>query len=170
MYPYNRNTQRYNTPLEVQEAPQNAPTDKQQNALAKDQHLLELLTLSLQDTADLAERYASLMQNSAYASSSNVFKTLYLDEIKHKNQLRDAIYLITGERHTDPVVGVSPSVSDDILLEDTLLLELDNGDFYRSLSLAMPSQSLQDILFEIFSDKLNHSNALCYLFSKYNGK
>ncbi|AMJ42264.1 hypothetical protein [Anaerotignum propionicum] len=142
-------------------------TENQKAALAEDHHLMEILYMAQQDSADMAERYANLMTDPNMASSANVLKTMYLDELKHINQLKEAYYLITGTRDTNEITGTTPDTLGQELLEDTLLLEIDNGDFYRSLFLSMPSQDLRDIFFEISADKMSHGNALSYLFAKY---
>lgn len=167
MYPYNKNTQLYNTALEIKEKAKEVPQAEQMTNLAEDRRLQEILNMSQQETADLAERFASLMTDPKMAPSTNVLKAMYLDELKHINQLKDAYYLITGEKEDSMLKGKAPDTSGGELLEDTLLLEIDNGDFYRTLYLTMPTQELRDIFYEIASDKMSHSNALCYLFSKY---
>ena len=173
MYPYNRNTQKYNTSLEIKEkgtsmnGVNKVPTENQKSALAEDRHLMEILYMAQQDSADMAQRYAILMTDEKLAASSNVLRTMYLDELKHINQLKEAYYLITAARDTTELTGCTPDTTGQELLEDTLLLEIDNGDFYRNLYLSMPSQDLRDIFFEISADKMSHGNALSYLFAKY---
>lgn len=167
MYPYNKNTQLYHTALEIKENTKEKPQQKQMDQLAQDRRLLEILSLSQQEAADLAKRYETLMSDATLGPSANVIKAMYLDELKHINQLKEAYFLITGETETSTPVGTPPELSGQELLEDTLLLEIDNGDFYRTLYLTMPTQELRDIFYEISSDKMSHSNALTYLFSKY---
>ena len=142
-------------------------TEVQRTALAEDEKLIELLTLSQQESADMAERYASLMADPDMAPSATILRAMYLDELKHLNQLKEAYYLITGIRDEVEIVGNPPDASGQPLLEDTLLLEIDNGDFYRTLYLTMPTQDLRDIFFEMTSDKMRHGIALNYLFTKY---
>ncbi|WP_313526627.1 hypothetical protein [Anaerotignum sp.] len=167
MYPYNKNTQLYNTSLEIKEKTKETSKENQAAALAEDRRLLEILYMAQQETADLAERFASLMTDPKMADSVNILKAMYLDELKHINQLKEAYYLITNEKDEAMPKGTPPTISGQELLEDTLLLEIDNGDFYRTLHLTMPTQELRDLFFEISSDKMSHSNALTYLFSKY---
>lgn len=167
MYPYNKRSQLYNTTLEIKEKAKDPATERQMATLAEDRRLLEILYMAQQETADLAERFATLMTDPTMAQSVNVLKAMYLDELKHINQLKEAYYLITGEKDDAIPEGNAPTLSDQELLEDTLLLEIDNGDFYRTLYLTMPTEELRDIFFEISSDKMSHSNALGYLFAKY---
>lgn len=167
MYPYNKNTQLYNTTLEIKEKAKEENQDAQMATLAEDRRLLEILSLSQQESADLAERYATLMADPEMAPSVNVLKAMYLDELKHINQLKEAYFLITDKADSSTPKGNAPETSGQELLEDTLLLEIDNGDFYRTLYLTMPTQELRDIFYEISSDKMSHSNALGYLFAKY---
>lgn len=167
MYPYNRNTQHYTTALEIKEKTKEMPVADQMMNLAEDRRLQEIMYMALQETADLAERYATLMTDPTMAASTNVLKAMYLDELKHMNQLKEANYLITGKKDDTMPKGNPPELSGQALLEDTLLLEIDNGDFYRTMYLTMPTQDLRDIFYEISSDKMSHSNALTYLFSKY---
>ncbi|WP_304507074.1 hypothetical protein [Anaerotignum sp.] len=167
MYPYNRNTQRYNAVLEAKEKAKEVAREDQKDTLAEDRHLMEVLFMAQQESGDMAERYAYLMADPDLASSANVLKAMYLDELKHINQLKDAYYLISDKRDDTKITGKAPDASGQELLEDTLLLEMDNGDFYRTLYLTMPTQELRDIFYEISSDKMSHGNALTYLFAKY---
>lgn len=167
MYPYNRNTQRYNAMLEAKEKTREVPKETQKETLKEDHHLMEILYMAQEESGDMAERYAYLMAEPDMAASANVLKAMYLDELKHINQLKDAYYLISDQRDDTEITGKTPDTSGQELLEDTLLLEIDNGDFYRSLYLTMPTQELRDIFYEISSDKMSHSNALTYLFAKY---
>jgi len=167
MYPYNKNTQHYNAALEIKEKTKEMTKENQMATLAEDRRLMEVLYMAQQEAADMAERYAALMTDPKMAQSANVVKAMYLDELKHITQLKDAYYLITGKKDDAVPKGNAPDMSGQELLEDTLLLEIDNGDFYRTLYLTMPSQELKDIFYEISADKMSHSNALCYLFAKY---
>lgn len=167
MYPYNRNTQHYTTALEIKEKAKTMSESDQMRNLAEDRRLQEIMYMAQQETADLAERYATLMTDPIMANSTNILKAMYLDELKHMNQLKEANYLITGKKEDTMPKGNPPELTGQELLEDTLLLEIDNGDFYRTMYLTMPTQDLRDIFYEISSDKMSHSNALTYLFSKY---
>ena len=86
-------------------------------------------------------------------------------------QLREALFLITGQTPEMPSADQTPSTTEQLqpaeYLEETLLQELDEVDFYRNFFLAVPSGQLRDTFFEIITDKQNHVNALTYLFSKY---
>ena len=78
---------------------------------------------------------------------------------------------ITGQTPEMPSADQTPSTTEQLqpaeYLEETLLQELDEVDFYRNFFLAVPSGQLRDTFFEIITDKQNHVNALTYLFSKY---
>ena len=145
----------------------NTLTENQRAALAEDEKLIEMLSLSQQESADMAERYATLMADPDMAPSATILRAMYLDELKHINQLKDAYYLITGNQDEIEYTGATPETSGQTLLEDTLLLEIDNGDFYRTLYLTMPTQDLRDIFYEMTTDKMRHGIALNYLFAKY---
>lgn len=167
MYPYNKKTQLYDKALVVKERVNEVPQENQMSVLAEDQHLMELISMAQQDSGDMAERYSLLMADPDMAPSANILRAMYLDELKHINQLKDAYFMITGERDDVQIMGNPPDTTGMELLEDTLLLEMDNGNFYRNLYLTMPTQELRDIFYEISTDKMSHSNALAYLFSKY---
>ena len=91
-------------------------------------------------------------------------------DIPEKN-LREALFLITGETPETPDESQTPSTLEVIdpktYLEETLMQELDAADFYRNFFLAVPDGALRDLFFEILTDKQSHANALTYLFSKY---
>ena len=140
--------------------------------LAEDSRLLSLLQVAVADTEQIAERYRRLLQEAEILSpSETVLKSMYLEEKKHLRQLREALYLITGQTPEIQPEEQTPSTLEIIdpktYLEETLLLELNAIDFMRNFFLAVPDGELRDLFFEILTDKQSHANALTYLFSKY---
>ena len=168
MYPYNRNTQLYRShSLTTRETRDPALTE-----LAEDSRLLALLQIAVEETAQMAQRYHRLlMEADILTPSADIIKSMYLDEQKHLKQRREALFLITGQTPEMPSADQTPSTTEQLqpaeYLEETLLQELDEVDFYRNFFLAVPSGQLRDTFFEIITDKQNHVNALTYLFSKY---
>lgn len=165
MYPYNRNPQKNISIRE--EHTKNTTTE-----LASDKRLLSLLELALQETAQLMERYHHLMIGTeTLKQSENSVKSMYLDEKKHLKQLREAYYTITNKTPQMPdnkhAYTATEITEPKDYLEETLLLEMDCCDFYRNLLLCLKEHDLQDIFFEILTDKQNHANVCCYLYSKY---
>ena len=168
MYPYNRNTHYFQRQsLTAREA-----KDPAIQELAEDDRLLALLKVATEETAQLANRYRRLLTEApALSSSADMLKSMYLDEKKHLKNLREALFLITGETPETPDESQTPSTLEVIdpkaYLEETLMQELDAADFYRNFFLAVPDGALRDLFFEILTDKQSHANALTYLFSKY---
>lgn len=169
MYPYNRNTQLQSATLEIKEntKTKEAPKKTSNIPIAEDRRFLEILTLAEMETAHMAQRYNTLMEDKTLAPSKDVLRAMYLDELKHLKLLQESRYLITGAPQVSTVTGKVPEARGTELLEDTLLLEMDNGDFFRTLYLSLPTPELRDIFFEIASAKQSHCTGLCYLFSKY---
>lgn len=176
MYPYNRNTQIYNTKIQAKEDSsakngKNGKANKNGNQdadLSLDRRLMELLTLAREETEQMAERYQAMMENPDLTEATELFKPMYLDEQKHKKQLREAMFTITKD--TPEEVAATPvekPADSKQMLEDTLLLEMDDISFYRDLLLNMPDNDLRDIFFEIVTDKQNHCNGLNYIMIKY---
>ena len=57
------------------------------------------------------------------------------------------------------------------LLEELLFTEMDDITFYRNLLSAMTgNDDLWDLIFEIITDKQNHTAALNHLYAKYFAK
>ncbi len=166
MYPYNRNPQKN---IASREEHTNNNTKKD---LASDKRLLSLLELALQESTQLMERYHHLMTEADVCKpSENIIQSMYLDEKKHCNQLREAYYTITNQPPQMPdkkhAYTATPMTTPKEYLEETLLLEMDGCDFYRNLLLCLDDPDLQNILFEILTDKQNHATACCYLYHKY---
>ncbi|WP_317854334.1 hypothetical protein [Chakrabartyella piscis] len=152
MYPYNRNT---------------TISTASKNQLAEDKRLLELLTISMQEAMDVGKRYEILGNDPILQEESQITKSMVLDQLKHGKLLQEAAFLITEEKPMPLPKGNTPTLSGKELLEDTLLLEIDNHDFYRTLYLSIPMEEVGHIFFEIASDKQSHATALTFLFAKY---
>ncbi len=152
MYPYNCKTN----------LSQTEPTD-----LSKDQRLLDLLALSMAESMNIAKRYEALGNEPLLQSEGHVTKSMMLDQTKHGKLLQEAFFLITMEKPQPLPKGDAPTLTGKELLEDTLLLEIDCHNFYRTLYLSAPTRELENIFYEISTDKQSHASALTYLFAKY---
>ena len=99
MYPYNRNTHYFQRQsLTAREAKDPAIAE-----LAEDDRLLALLKVAAEETAQLANRYRRLLTEAPVLSpSADMLKSMYLDEKKHLKNLREALFLITGETPETP--------------------------------------------------------------------
>ena len=85
MYPYNRKTQLYHTPIRAKER-----TDTTRpSALSTDRRLQELLVLARQEAAQLAQKYAALLQEEALAEAHDIIKTMETEGKKHQRILRE---------------------------------------------------------------------------------
>ena len=106
MYPYNRNTHYFQRQsLTAREA-----KDPAIQELAEDDRLLALLKVATEETAQLANRYRRLLTEApALSSSADMLKSMYLDEKKHLKNLREALFLITGETPETPDESQTPS-------------------------------------------------------------
>ena len=167
MYPYNRKTQIYNTPIRAKEA---SAKEKQEASLSSDRRLQELLSLSQQETHQIAKKYEALMAEPALDEAKDILKTMYLDTLKHLRRLQEVIFMIFSDNGTSSPPELSePEITSDgkNLLEELLLTEMDDMNFYRNLFFAMPEGELRDAFFEILTDKQNHCNGLNYLYAKY---
>ena len=166
MYPYNRNTQLYSR-LQPTETPC-ADTAAEQSSLSADRRLEELLTLSLQETAELAGIYEALRQEAVFQDAQNILRTMELDERKHLRRLRELLFEIYGTAVDAPTVTPSlPCQTMEETMEWLLLRELDDSTFYRNLLLSLPAEEVRDAFFEILTDKQNHTCALNHLYAKY---
>lgn len=170
MYPYNRNTQLYSrtktlSPDSQKKAEEAVPAC---DALSTDRRLEELLSLSMQETAELAGIYEALQQEQVFSDAKNILKTMELDEKKHLRRLRELVFEIYGTAADAPAVtAAAPCMNGGELMEWLLLREMDDSTFYRNLLLSMPEESLRDAFFEILTDKQNHTAALNHLYAKY---
>ena len=131
MYPYNRNTHLYTAKVQA----------KEEAPLSDDRRLLELLQLALAATDAMFCRYQALLAEPKLAESADILKTMLLDEQKHSKQLKDIIYSIYGEiqtlENTETAEGAQAADAAG-MLEETMLTEMDDIGFFRSLLLSMP--------------------------------
>ncbi len=166
MYPYNRNPQKN---ISIREDVAQNPSATE---LSSDKRLLSLLELALQETTQLMERYHHMMTEvDILQPAENIIKSMYLDEKKHRKQLREAYYIMTGTAPKMPDTQhayTHTQITDPKnYMEETFLQELDCCDFYRNFLLCVPHNDLRDIFFEILTDKQSHANIFPYLHSKY---
>ncbi len=167
MYPYNRKTQLYYTPIRAKERTNTA----QSPDLSTDRRLQELLLLAKQEAAQLAQKYTALLQEEALTEAQDIIKTMETDGKKHQRILQEVLFIIfsdTAEEMTEEIPETETETTGGAaLLEELLLTELDDIPFYRSLLSAMEEDDLWDLLFEILTDKQNHTAALNHLYAKY---
>ena len=167
MYPYNRKTQLYHTPIRAKER----TNTTQSSDLSTDRRLQELLMLAKQEAAQLAQKYTALLQEEALTEAHDIIKTMETDGKKHQRILQEVLFIIfsdTAEEMTEEIPETeTETTSGAALLEELLLTELDDIPFYRSLLSAMEEDDLWDLLFEILTDKQNHTAALNHLYAKY---
>lgn len=167
MYPYNRKTQLYHTPIRAKER----TNTTQSSDLSTDRRLQELLMLAKQEAAQLAQKYTALLQEEALTEAQNIIKTMETDGKKHQRILQEVLFIIfsdTAEEMTEEMPETETETnSGAALLEELLLTELDDIPFYRSLLSTMEDNDLWDLMFEILTDKQNHTAALNHLYAKY---
>lgn len=167
MYPYNRKTQLYHTPIRAKER----TNTTQSSDLSTDRRLQELLMLAKQEAAQLAQKYTALLQEEALTEAQDIIKTMETDGKKHQRILQEVLFIIfsdTAEEMTEEMPETETETnSGAALLEELLLTELDDIPFYRSLLSTMEDNDLWDLMFEILTDKQNHTAALNHLYAKY---
>lgn len=166
MYPYNRN----DDTIVKSKTASLSTRETTKNLLSKDKQLLALLSIALEDAEYTGSLYEALSRNQNLGRDVEVLRNAYLDELKHSKQLQDVYFQITSEKIPKSTSNAEKRKLPNELglaLEALLLEELENSDFYRDLLLLMPVGALRDILFEIMSDKLDHSIRLSYLYAKH---
>ena len=169
MYPYRCNTGLYqkNTAINSRE---NTNTSVTKQDLSQDKRLLELLNIAQQEIQQSMQSYSNLMQNNAIKNDTELLRNAYLDEIKHLQQLREMLYIISGKTPSTNTVNQTSAMTENNIasaIEKTLMQEMEQTDFFRELLLCIPQTDLRDILFEIITDKQDHCIRLCFLFTKY---
>lgn len=167
MYPYNRKTQLYHTPIRAKER----TNTTQSSDLSTDRRLQELLMLAKQEAAQLAQKYTALLQEEVLTEAQDIIKAMETDGKKHQRILQEVLFIIfsdTAEEMTEEMPETETETnSGAALLEELLLTELDDIPFYRSLLSTMEDNDLWDLMFEILTDKQNHTAALNHLYAKY---
>ena len=168
MYPYNRNTQLYSTPIEAKERNRPKPP------LSTDRRLRELLLLARDEAALLERKYAALLDAETLSGAQDILRTMEIDQKKHQRILRELLFEIfheSFEEEQDFVQAVPlPAQLPEEMVEELLFTEMDDISFFRSLLAAMEEEDLWHLLFEILTDKQNHTAALNHLYAKYFAK
>lgn len=168
MYPYN--LKKINTPITAKER-----TNRQnQTDLSADRRLQELLQMARQEAAAMEQKYAVLLKEELLKEAQDILKTMETDSKKHQRILREILFTIFSDTFEDILEELEESETEqktaEELLEELLFLELDDIPFYRSLLEAMTEDDLWYLLFEIITDKQNHTAALNHLYAKYMTK
>ena len=174
MYPYNRKTQLYNTPIRAKEQTQDNRNNQnhQTTDLSTDHRLHELLQLARQEAAQLEQKYTDLLQEELLKGAEDILKTMETDGKKHQRILREILFTIFSDTLEDILEDTEDAATEkkdaEDLLEELLLTEMDDITFYRDLLSAMTgNDDLWDLIFEIITDKQNHTAALNHLYAKY---
>ena len=164
MYPYNIHRPK-NTIIAKER------TQTENPALSTDRRLQELLQLARQDAAKLEEKYTALLQEAALSAAQDIIRTMEIDSKKHQRILREVLFTIFSDTFEDIFEDITegdiPPQEAEALLEELLFTELDDITFYRNLLSAMEDDDLWELIFEIITDKQNHTAALNHLYAKY---
>ena len=167
MYPYNRKPT--NPPIIAKERTMTS------SALSTDRRLQELLQNARQEAAALEQKYAALLREELLKDAETTLQTMMTDEKKHQRILRELLFLIFSDTAEDIFGSMdeeeTPEKEAEALLEELLFTEMDDITFFRSLLSAMTGYDDQwDLIFEIITDKQNHTAALNHLYAKYFAK
>lgn len=163
MYPYRTR----------KKATESTPAEK--NALSTDRRLKELLLLARQDAAAMEQKYTALQQKEALQNGKDTLQAMVTDTKKHQRILRELLFTLFSDSFTEVLEEIaeadSKTESAAQLLEELLFQEMDDISFYRSLMAALAAEALEEdlwyLLFEIITDKQNHTTALNHLYAKY---
>ena len=165
MYPYNLKTK--NTPIIAKE--------RTKESLSADRRLLELLQMARQEAALLEQKYTALLQEELLKEAETVLQTMVTDEKKHQRILREILFLLFSDTFEDLLEDMEPDETEtktaEELLEELLFTEMDDITFFRTLLSAVAGNDTDDdlwhVIFEIITDKQNHTTALNHLYAKY---
>lgn len=169
MYPYNLKNR--TAPITAKEK----SNRKTSADLSADRRLQELLQLARQDTAVLEQKYSALLQEELLKEAVNILKAMETDSKKHQRILREILFTIFSDTFENIPEAVSDTEAEpkdaENLLEEVLFTEMDDIAFYRNLLSALTGEDdLWDLIFEIITDKQNHTVALNHLYAKYFAK
>ena len=165
MYPYNLKTK--NTPIIAKE--------RTKESLSADRRLQELLQMVKQEAALLEQKYTALLEEELLKEAETVLQTMVTDEKKHQRILREILFLLFSDTFEDILEDMEPDEAETKtakeLLEELLFTEMDDITFFRSLLSAVAGNDMDDdlwhLIFEIITDKQNHTTALNHLYAKY---
>ena len=168
MYPYNLKTRT----ASIIANERTSRTNTTSTDLSADRRLQELLQLARQDAAALEQKYTALLQEELLKGAEEILKTMETDGKKHQRILREILFTIFSDTFEDILEDISDVEAEpkdaEALLEELLFTEMDDITFYRNLLSAMTgNDDLWDLIFEIITDKQNHTAALNHLYAKY---
>lgn len=172
MYPYN--ICRPQTNITAKERIQQKNPD-----LSTDRRLQELLFLAQKESRQLEQKYTALLQEEALKEANEIIRTMETDTKKHQRILKELLFIIFSDTVEDILEEITETQTDFLdtenLLEELLLTEMDDITFYRNLLFAIgmgnhSDDDLWNLLFEILTDKQNHTAALNHLYAKYFAK
>ena len=171
MYPYNLKSR--TVPLIAKE--KNSRNHTTGTDLSADRRLQELLQLARQDAAVLEKKYTSLLTEEMLKEAETILKTMETDSKKHQRILREILFTIFNDNFEDILESLPDAETETKdsanLLEELLFTEMDDITFYRNLLSAMTGEDdLWNLIFEIITDKQNHTAALNHLYAKYFAK
>ena len=168
MYPYNLKPRT----ASIIAKERTSRTNTNNTDLSADRRLQELLQLARQDAAALEQKYTALLQEELLKGAEEILKTMETDGKKHQRILREILFTIFSDTFEDILEDISDVEAEpkdaEALLEELLFTEMDDITFYRNLLSAMTgNDDLWDLIFEIITDKQNHTAALNHLYAKY---
>lgn len=171
MYPYNTSSKN-NEPMV--NMPNNA-IKSEENSIKSDKRLEKIITMAQKDVIELQSKYKGLMEVGMLFEDRNLLQTMYLDEVKHEKQLEEVLYHLTKTEDGDESDNTLGDLDTDLgvkkALEELILLEMDNVNFYSNLAQSVPSredtQVIASILSSIGTTKQTHGTGLSYLYAKY---
>lgn len=157
MYPYN-----IDKPIQKATAEGTFP-----EPISSDERLLELMIMAMQDEVNDATKYKKMSDNATDEDSKDLFRSMYLDENRHKVLLNEIYTSLSGNGAPEIV---AEEMDDDISYTDQLksnvTSEVEGAKYYRDLTLMLSDEYLKQIVQSILNDEQNHSILNMYLLMK----
>lgn len=171
MYPYNVDNNMNEKMVKIT----NKGDETTYKTIKTDKRLKKIVEMAKNEVVDLQEKYKNLMEVEMFAEDKNLIQTMYLDEIKHEKQLNEVLYHLENRKNDTQEDEDYDDLATDLgvkrIIEELILLEMDNVNFYSNLAQSVPkgedTEIIVDILAGISSNKQTHGTGLSYLYAKY---
>lgn len=171
MYPYNTNSNS-DTTIAINNNDFNI---NQENSIKTDKRLEKIIRMAQKDVINLQEKYKSLIEIGMFSEDKNLLQAMYLDELKHEKELNEILYYLQDKTNKPSDLDDLNNMSTDLgvkkVIEELILLEMDNVNFYNTLAQSIPQDSENQIIIDILNSitctKQTHGTGLAYLYAKY---
>jgi|GEM_PF-3276343 len=146
------------TPPSSQKPPSNMPRPS-----IIDEKILDMILEAIADERGDAEYYAKLTHMAKSQEEKNILNGIRMDEQKHEKIFRRIYSMLTGKEASveTKLKKVGNNLRDEY--RKSVFEELETVEFYKKMYIALKSQDIRNMLYDIITDEQSHATKLTYL-------